>query len=66
MWERINKLQIQHVVAVIVVLGCFAIAFIAIYKGIPADAKPLIDKLYDVALFGTMGYLYTQSKKQTP
>ena len=64
MWERINKVLIQNALALIIVIACFSLAFIASYVRIPAENQQLINKVIDMSLVGVIGWLFTQSKNK--
>jgi hypothetical protein len=71
MWDRINKVIIQNAIAVVVIVGCFAMALIAELQTheIPVSNMTLINKVIDVTLMGVVGWLFTQAirnKNQNP
>ncbi len=62
MWEKLNKLLLQNVIAAMIIGGCIIIVGIACYHVIPAENMPLINKWFDLALFAVIAWLYTRSK----
>ena len=60
MWERVNKMQIQNVVALLIVLTCSGIVLFGKYN---IENKELVNKYFDLALGFTLGWLYTFNKK---
>jgi hypothetical protein len=64
MWEKINKVIIQNALALVIVVACFSLAFVAAWVKIPAENLALINKVIDMSLVGVIGWLFTQSKRQ--
>ena len=64
MWDKMTKFNVQNIVAVIAVILCFSLAFVAAYRNIPQSSEILINKVVDVTLMGVVGWLFTQSKNQ--
>lgn len=62
MWERLNKVQIQNVVAIIIVLTCSWLVLFGKYNN---ESKELINKYFDLCLVVTLGWLFTYNKKNT-
>jgi membrane-bound acyltransferase YfiQ involved in biofilm formation len=60
MWERLNKVQIQNVVTIIIVLTCSWLVISGKYK---AEHKELINKYFDLSLAVVLGWLFTFNKK---
>lgn len=65
MFEKLNKVQVQHIACVLVLCGCFALAFIAAFFQLPQGSEVLINKVTDLSLMGVVGYLFSQSKGKT-
>lgn len=64
MWEKLNKILIQNIIAVITIGGGLAVVIAALFVKIPLDNMQLINKFFDVTLFGVIGWLFTQSKNR--
>lgn len=62
MWEKVSKVSVQNMIAVVAVLCCFTIAIISMFHPIPQTSETFINKVTDISLLGVMGYLYTKSK----
>ena len=69
MWEKLNKIQIQHLIAVIVILLSFGLLFLLAFFEIPARNEKLLDILIGSVIGSTLtaviGWLYTQSKSKS-
>lgn len=67
MWEKLNKVQIQHIIAVIVIIASFGLLYLLSFKEVPARNEKLLDILIGAVigstLMGVMGWLYTTTKK---
>ena len=60
MWERFNKMQIQNIIALTIVLTC---SFIVLFGKYTAENKELVNKYFDVSLVVVLGWLFTYNKK---
>lgn len=63
MWDRLNKVQVQNAIALLVIIGCLVIAVIGCYHEYPKESMQVINKFFDMCLVGVIGWLFTQSKK---
>lgn len=64
MWEKMGKVLIVNVIALIIILTCSSIILIAIFKPIPAESKELVNLYFQMGLLGVMGWAFTQAKNQ--
>ena len=66
MWEKINKVSVQVIIAVISVLLSFGLLYFLVFKEVPAGNRDLFNVMIGVVIGSTitsvMGWLYTQSK----
>jgi uncharacterized BrkB/YihY/UPF0761 family membrane protein len=66
MWEKINKLSVKVVVAVIIVLASFGLLYFLLFKQVPEHNKQLLDVMVGATVGSSMtavlGWLFTQSK----
>lgn len=66
MWEKLNRLSVQVIVAVIAVSASFGLLYFLIFKEVPAGNRDLFNVMIGVVCGSTitavMGWLYTQSK----
>lgn len=67
MWEKLNKLSVQVIISVIVVVGCYVFLYLLTMKPIPAENAKLIDILGGIiigsSLTGVIGWLFTTNKQ---
>jgi hypothetical protein len=67
MWEKLNKLSVQVIISVIVVVASYLFLFILAVKPIPAQNEKLIDILGGIvigsSLTGVIGWLFTTNKQ---
>lgn len=62
MWEKLNKVATQNLIAVIIIVGCFVLATIAAVGNISPESQSFISTIVGPAMVGVIGWLYTQSK----
>lgn len=62
MWDKINKVQAQVIACMIIILGCFSLAVFGAIYGFPDSAKDYINKITDISLTGTIGWLFMMAK----
>lgn len=66
MWEKLSKVQIQHIIGILVVLLSFGLLYLLALNEVPARNEKLLDILIGSVigstLTGVIGWLYTQSK----
>jgi hypothetical protein len=62
MWEKIGKVLIVNVIALIIIITCAAITLIACFKPIPTPSKELVSLFFNMSLVGVIGWAFTQSK----
>lgn len=70
MWEKLNKVSVQVIVSIIVVIGSLTILTLLLFKPVPAENAKLLDILGGMILgsmvTGVIGWLFTQSKPNKP
>lgn len=68
MFEKIKKGDIQEIVAIVCVLGLFALSFLMFFKGIPAENKDIVVNMMGILqgaiVVGVFGWLYSQNKNK--
>jgi hypothetical protein len=66
MWERINKISVQVIVAMICIISINGLAYMMFFKGIPPANKEIatlmIGQLQGAIVTGIFGWLYTSTK----
>lgn len=65
MWEKISKILIQNVIAIVIISGCMVVVFIGTFYEFPEKNLPLLNKFFDMSLVGVIGWLFTQSKSKS-
>ncbi|NML22448.1 hypothetical protein HHL16_16305 [Pseudoflavitalea sp. G-6-1-2] len=67
MWEKINKVSVQVVIAMICIVTLNAIGFLLFFKGLPEQNKEIatyyIGQLQGAIVAGIFGWLYRQNSK---
>jgi hypothetical protein len=67
--DTFSKTNIAHIVAVIIVIGCFILMYLMTFKPIPTENKDVVNIavgfIFGGALAGVTGYLYGASKPTT-
>lgn len=64
MWDRLSKVLIVNVIALIIIITCAIITIIACFKPIPPESKELVSLFFNMSLVGVVGWAFTQSKTQ--
>jgi hypothetical protein len=64
MWEKIGKVMIVNVIALIIIITCSTITIISIFKPIPPESKDLVNQYFNLCLLGVLGWAFTQAKNQ--
>ena len=66
MWEKISKVSVQVIIAVISVLGSYGLLYLIAFKEVPAGNRDLLNIMIGVVIGSTitsvMGWLYTTAK----
>ena len=69
MWEKLNKVSVQVIVAVISIIASYGLLYFLIFKAVPPENKDLVNVMIGVVCGSTvsaiMGWLYTTNKHQT-
>jgi ABC-type enterobactin transport system permease subunit len=69
MWERLNKVSVQVMVAMIAVIGSFGLIYLLAFKEVPSGNRDLFNVLIGAVIGSTLtaviGWLFTQSKHNT-
>lgn len=64
MWEKINKVSVQVIIAVICIVTLNALGFLLFFKGLPEQNKDIatyyIGQLQGAIVTGIFGWLYRQ------
>jgi len=70
MWDKINKIQVQVIIACISVCASFGLLFLLVFKEVPARNEKLVDILIGAVIGSTLtaviGWLYTTNKREHP
>ncbi|HNP46964.1 MAG TPA: hypothetical protein PKM63_21885 [Panacibacter sp.] len=68
MWEKINRMSVQAVVAVIAIIASFGLVFALLFKTVPDGNKDLFNAMIGYVVGSTVtaivGWLYTTSKQK--
>jgi ABC-type Fe3+-siderophore transport system permease subunit len=68
MWEKINKVSVQVMVAMISVCASFGLLYLLVFKEVPPGNRDLFHVLIGVVIGATLtavvGWLYTINKSQ--
>lgn len=66
MWEKLNKLSVQVIAAMTIIIGSFLFLFLLAWKPVPAENAKLIDILGGIIIGSTLtavvGWLFTTTK----
>lgn len=66
MWERINKVSIQVIIAVLTTIGSYGLLYLLAFKEIPNGNRDLFNVLVGAVIGATLsaviGWLYTTNK----
>jgi len=67
MWEKLNKLSVQVIISVVVVVASYLFLFVLAVKPVPEQNEKLIDILGGIiigsSLTGVIGWLFTMNKQ---
>jgi len=67
MWDKLNKVSVQVIVSIIVVVASYLFLFALAFKPVPAQNEKLIDILGGIvigsSLTGVIGWLFTMNKQ---
>lgn len=67
MWEKLNKVSVQVIVSIIVVVASYLFLFTLAIKAVPEQNEKLIDILGGIvigsSLTGVIGWLFTMNKQ---
>jgi hypothetical protein len=70
MWDRINKVPVQVILAVLISIGSFGLLYLLAFKEVPNGNRDLFNVLIGTVLGSTLtpviGWLYTSNKVKTP
>ena len=64
MREWLNKVQLQNIGFFVILLGCFILVAMAMFKYPPEISERIITKMFDTCLVGAIGWAFTQSKSK--
>lgn len=66
MWEKLNKISIQIIIAVMTTIGSYGLLYLLAFKEIPQGNRDLFNVLVGAVIGATLsaviGWLYTTSK----
>jgi ABC-type enterochelin transport system permease subunit len=66
MWDKLNKISVQVIVAVISISASFGLLYFLVFKEVPVGNRDLFNVLVGVVCGSTVssvtGWLYSQSK----
>ena len=69
MWDKINKVSVQIIIAVIIIIASFGLLYLLAYKEVPQGNRDLfhvmIGYVVGACVTAVIGWLYTQSKSTT-
>lgn len=67
MWDKLNKVSVQVIVSIIVVVASYLFLFALAFKPVPEQNEKLIDILGGIvigsSLTGVIGWLFTMNKQ---
>ena len=55
MWEKLSKMQVQNVAAIIILVVCSSIAIMSPFVTLNEAAERTIRSFYDLSLLGVIG-----------
>ncbi len=64
MWEKLNKVQVQNIAFIIILVGSFVIATASFFLLPVEQSERIISKVIDICLVGAVGWGFTSSKRQ--
>lgn len=64
MWEKVNKILIVNVIALVIILTCATITVVSVFHPIPQESTPLVSKFYDVGMLAVLGWAFTVAKNK--
>jgi hypothetical protein len=69
MWEKLNKVSVQVIVAMICIVSINGLAYLMFFKALPSQNKEIatlmIGQLQGAIIAGVFGWLYSHSKGNT-
>lgn len=69
MWEKLNKVSVQVIIAIISISSSFGLLYFLVFQEVPAGNRDLFNVMIGVVCGSTvtavMGWLYTTNKHQT-
>lgn len=68
MWERINKISVQVIIATIIIIGSYGLLYLLAFKEVPQGNRDLFNVLIGAVigscLTAVIGWLFTSSKSK--
>jgi uncharacterized BrkB/YihY/UPF0761 family membrane protein len=68
--DKLGRTEIRNLLAIIIVLACFALVFILCYREVPKDNKSILDItlgfVFGSLLTGVGGYFFGDKKNNDP
>lgn len=65
MWEKISKVLIVNVIALIIILTCSIITLIVCFYTIPPQNQDIVKLYFNMGLLGVVGWAFTQMKSKS-
>lgn len=69
MWDKLNKVSVQVMIAVISIAASFGLLYLLVFKEVPTGNRDLFNVMIGVVIGSTItavvGWLYTQSKNNS-
>lgn len=62
MFEKLNKMSVQNIAAILILATCALIALVSMFKELSEPAERTIRAFFDMSLVGVIGWLFSQSK----
>jgi hypothetical protein len=63
MWEKLSKMQVQNVAAILILIVCGILAIMSPFVTLTEQSERLIRSYFDLSLLGVIGWLFTSNKK---
>lgn len=61
MFDKLNKVQVQNIACIMIIIGCFLMGFVSMFFEISKSSEILLNKITDITLVGVVGFLFTRN-----
>jgi hypothetical protein len=65
MWEKISKVLIVNVIALIIIITCSVITLVVCFYPLPPASQDLVKLYFNMGLLGVVGWAFTQMKTKS-